>query len=494
MAMPRLSAEADGPASVPGTTPAPIRGVEGGAPVKTVGASGRPQASADWMFLPGLIAATLLALVVVGLGGQVSRSAQAGGMVAGAFLIGAVLRGNSQSRARQRAAAPPGLEERLSLACHSCTIPMVLTDVSGRIEWANPAFAALVGPGFEPAVGRDLSALESCPTDSDAGRASRWSILQAGDPWQGEVALAADDGPPGVLLEQFSPVRDHAGRVIHAVGLVQDVTVRRRMEAELRRAGEEQTRESDVLRAHLSAVNRDLEMFAYAVSHDLRAPLRAIDFFGRELVDQAKPGLDEESRGYMDRIFDARRRMAQIIDGMMNLFHLGRGELRRVDLDVTGLAEDAIGELRRGHPGRQVAVSVQRGMKTRGDLRLVQAAVASLLDNAWKFTARRQDARIEVGANDTPEGRVFFVRDNGAGFDMAYADRLFTAIRRLHTQDEFEGCGIGLVAVQRVIQRHHGRVWVEAAEGKGATFYFTLGPEGLGGGATPAPEPGGSGV
>lgn len=350
---------------------------------------------------------------------------------------------------------------------------MAVVDAAGRVVGANAAFGELTGRRVEAVLGRPWVEVAG----GGAGEEERvWGRVIGGEVWRDEIEAVRVDGTRYGVERVLSPVRSHGGGVTHVMAVLRDITVRRQMEDERRRHGERVAKDLEVARAGLAGVTRDLEMFAYAVSHDLRAPLRAIDFFGRELVDHAGSGLDEEARSYLDRIFAARRRMVQIIDGMMALFHIGRGELRWVDLDVTAMAEEVLAELRRTQPGRTVVAQVQPGLRARGDSRLVQAVLGSLLDNAWKFTGRKADARIEVGAREGEDGRVFYVRDNGAGFNMAYADRLFTTIRRLHTQEEYEGCGIGLVSVHRALQRHQGRIWVEASEGQGATFFFTLGP------------------
>jgi light-regulated signal transduction histidine kinase (bacteriophytochrome) len=226
--------------------------------------------------------------------------------------------------------------------------------------------------------------------------------------------------------------------------------------------------------AQLEAVTRDFELFSYAVSHDLRAPLRAIDFFGTELADQCAAALGPSGIAHLDKILTARRRMTQTIESLVHFFHLGRGELKPVDLDISRMAEEVLDERKRSEPGRTLEGVIQPGLRAWGDPRLVQAVLAELMGNAWKFTGKRLDARIEVGRMEAGGSEAFFVRDNGVGFSMNYAGKLFTTIRRMHTQEEFEGHGLGLIRVFRAIQRHSGRVWVEAAEGRGATFYFTL--------------------
>lgn len=234
--------------------------------------------------------------------------------------------------------------------------------------------------------------------------------------------------------------------------------------------------------AQLEAMTRDFELFSYAVSHDLRAPLRAIDFFGAELADQHGAALGPAALGHLEKILTARRRMAQTIESLVLFFHLGRGEMKPAELDLSRMATEILTELRRAEPERRVEWVIANGLRAWGDPRLIRAALTELLGNAWKFTGKRLDARIEVGRVETAGSTSFFVSDNGVGFAMSYAGKLFTTIRRLHSQEEFEGHGLGLISVYRAIQRHSGRVWVEAAEGRGATFHFSL-PERPGTGA-----------
>lgn len=380
--------------------------------------------------------------------------------------------------ARRQKARSRVLASRLSLlsqACAAAANGMLITDVEGTILWVNPAFTALTGYGEAEVLGRKPNLLKS-GRHPEAFYAGMWRSLLDGEIWHGELENRRRDGSIYLEEQTITPVRDAAGRVRHFIAIKQDVTARRRLETELDVRNRQSARELEARNHRLAAVTRDLEMFAYAVSHDLRAPLRAIDFFGHELIDVTRGTLEEAAQAHLDRILAARRRMAQMIDSLMALFHLGRGELRPAELDLSRLAETTAEELRKAHPGRAVEVTIQPGLKATGDARLVQSILVNLLGNAWKFTGRKPGATVEVGALDVDGVRAFFVRDNGVGFNMTYADRLFTAIRRLHTQDEFEGNGIGLVCVHRAVERHQGRVWVEAAEGRGATFYFTLAP------------------
>ena len=238
--------------------------------------------------------------------------------------------------------------------------------------------------------------------------------------------------------------------------------------AELERRVEARTRE-------LAAANRELEAFSYSVSHDLRAPLRAIDGFSKNLLAKYSDGLDERGRHFLERVRAGSQRMAELIDDLLGLARIGRQPLARRPVDLSQIAGRVAAELLARSPARRVAVEIEEGLSAEADPRLATVVLENLMGNAWKFTARSEPAQVRVGRRDGPEP-VFYVRDNGAGFDMAYADKLFGAFQRLHSEAEFEGTGIGLATVQRVVARHGGRVWAEGEPGRGATFYFTLEP------------------
>ena len=225
----------------------------------------------------------------------------------------------------------------------------------------------------------------------------------------------------------------------------------------------------------LEATNKELESFAYSVSHDLRAPLRGMDGFSQALQEDYAGKLDDEGKRYLQRIRAAAQRMGQLIDDMLKLSRTTRREMKIGKVDLSEMAENITAELQESDPGRKVESIIREGQVVRGDAQLLRVVMENLLGNAWKFTGKCPQARIEFGVQEEQGKPVFFVRDNGAGFDMAYADKLFMAFQRLHSMDAFSGTGVGLANVQRVIRRHGGRVWGESdGEGKGATFYFTL--------------------
>ena len=227
--------------------------------------------------------------------------------------------------------------------------------------------------------------------------------------------------------------------------------------------------------ADLEEANKELDAFSYTVSHDLRTPLSIIDGFSQALLENYAATLDARGRDYLQRICGATQRMADLIDALLGLSHVTRAELVWEVVDVSALARAIATDLQRGEPTRQAEFVIADGVVAHGDARLLGVVLENLFSNAWKFTARQPWARIEFGSLPQREGSlVFFVRDNGVGFDMAYADKLFRAFQRLHGRTEYPGTGVGLATVQRIIHRHGGRIWAEGAVGQGATFYFTL--------------------
>ena len=226
--------------------------------------------------------------------------------------------------------------------------------------------------------------------------------------------------------------------------------------------------------AALEATNRELEAFNYSVAHDLRAPLRGIDSFSQLLIERYSHRLDTEGLAYLNRVRASASRMSQLIDALLSLAQVGRSQLQQLDLDFSQLVQSVRNELAAANPDRNVPMIITPGMRAYADPRLLRIVVANLLENAWKFTARRQRPAVEVGPVQNTALPTYYVRDNGAGFDPAYASRLFGAFQRLHPDREFPGTGIGLAIVQRVIARHGGTVWADSRPDQGATFYFTL--------------------
>ena len=254
----------------------------------------------------------------------------------------------------------------------------------------------------------------------------------------------------------------------------QEIERRAQVEAEVRELNLELEQRVMERTAELTTVNKELEAFAYSVSHDLRAPLRSIDGFSRILMEEYVDVLDTTGQSHLRRVQAATHRMGQLIDDLLQLSRVTRKEMLGEWVNLSEIVQAVAADLRASQPGRQVAFEIAESLPVRGDARLLRLALENLIENAWKFTEKQVNAKIEFGTSEFDGELAYFVRDNGAGFDMQYANKLFKAFQRLHSVTEFEGTGVGLATVQRIIHRHGGRVWAEGVVGQGATFYFTL--------------------
>jgi two-component system, NtrC family, sensor kinase len=256
--------------------------------------------------------------------------------------------------------------------------------------------------------------------------------------------------------------------------LIREQLLRRELEAAEARAAQKIAEARAVLAEELEWKNKELETFSYSVAHDLRAPLRGIDGFSQALLEDYADKLDDKGKQYLDYVRESAQHMGQLIDDLLSLSRVTQGDFQREQVDLAAIVSGVAARLRTRHAERTVELIVADGLVATGDARLLTIALENLLGNAWKFTGKHADARIEVGASDIRGRRTYFVRDNGAGFDMTYASKLFGVFQRLHSVTEFEGTGIGLATVQRVVRRHGGRIWAESEVGCGATFFFTL--------------------
>jgi PAS domain S-box-containing protein len=347
-----------------------------------------------------------------------------------------------------------------------------LKDAAGRYLIVNQGNADFFGLSPAAVIGMTDDELME-PAHADACRASDAQALEQG----GLVVTTESQGDRLFETRKF-PVTLADGTV-GIGGYARDVTEQRRAEAEILRLAGDLERRVDQRTAQLAATNRELESFAYSISHDLRAPLRALDGFSEILLQDYGNALDETGRGHLGRIKGAANHMAGLMDGLLQLSRLNRDELDLQQVDLSALATAITAELRESEPERDVDVRIEPGVAATADPKLARAVIANLIGNAWKFTSGHEHALIEFGEEPAPRGRagaVFFVRDDGAGFDMRYAENLFGAFQRLHTPDQFEGTGIGLATVQRIVHRHGGSVWGEGEVEKGATFRFTFAP------------------
>lgn len=288
------------------------------------------------------------------------------------------------------------------------------------------------------------------------------------------IAVVGDEVCPNPFYEEPRAVLKGTTAEEDVERMIRWMRMERGKERAMREELERRVRERT---AELRAANEEMEAFAYSVSHDLRAPLRALDGFTGALLEDYGGGLDATAGDYLRRIGAASARMRELIDGILELSRLMRSSVRLEPVDLSELAAEIVRELRSGDPRRRVAFEIGSDLRTHGDRALLRAALGNLLENAWKFTSKVPDAHIAFGSRQENGQNVFFVRDDGAGFDPKYADKLFTPFQRLHRSDEFRGTGIGLATVHRAIRRHGGRIWAEGAEDEGATFYFTLDDE-----------------
>jgi PAS domain S-box-containing protein len=289
-----------------------------------------------------------------------------------------------------------------------------------------------------------------------------------------EYRIIRPDGSTRWIRDRAFPIRNSLGEVYRLTGIAADITEHRRAEEEVQKLNEELEQRVLQRTMQLEVANKELESFSYSVSHDLRAPLRSIDGFSKALLLGNADQLDDQGKHYLARVRAASQRMEQLIDDLLNLSRVSRGEMRRERVDLGRLARTVADDLKRLSPERGVNFLIDSDLTTEGDTQLLRIMLENLLHNAWKFTSKRQQAIIEFGATQIGDHRTFFVRDNGAGFDMAYADKLFAPFQRLHSQNEFDGTGIGLATVQRIIHRHGGDAWAEGAVDKGVTFYFRV--------------------
>jgi PAS domain S-box-containing protein len=393
-------------------------------------------------------------------------------------LLGVVLVFRDMSEARQRENAVRESEARYRAVVESALDCIVAMDRDGIVIEFNPAAEATFGYSREEALGRPLSEL-IVPPAVRAQHVAGLARLRA----TGEarilgrrlelVAMRSDGTELPVELTIAKASTEGAPELF--TGFIRDLTERREAEAARVRSTEleELNLELTELTVRLDDANRELESFSYAVSHDLRAPLRGLDGFSLALIEDYGDRLDERAHDYLHRIRSGAQRMGHIIDDLLRLARVARADFAMEQVDVSLLARAAASEIARAHD-RTVTLTVAPGIVARADARLLRLALDNLIDNAWKFTSRKADARVEVGSTVLDGEQVFFVKDNGAGFDMKHASRLFTPFQRIHRDTEFAGTGIGLATVARVVQRHGGRIWAEARPDEGATFFFTL--------------------
>lgn len=372
------------------------------------------------------------------------------------------------------------VNEKLRALLQSAPEAMVIVNQEGEIILVNSQAEQLFGYSAAELL---HSKIETLIPERDRGIHQNHRSDFFGDPRLRRMGAGLElyarrkDGTEFPVEISLSPLQTEEGLLVSSA--IRDVTERKKVDQALGDQRNQLARSN----AELTAKNKELEAFSYSVSHDLRAPLRGIDGFSQALLEDYSDRLDETGKQHLERVRAGAQRMATLIDDLLELSRITRTQIRRQPIDLSDMARSVANELSRQDPRRAVEFVIARGLQAEGDAALMRTVVENLLGNAWKFTSRRSQARIEFGRTQANGVSAFFVRDNGAGFDPALAGRLFGAFQRLHAEADFPGSGVGLASVQRAIYRHGGRVWAESAVNQGATFFFTLLTDATGGGS-----------
>jgi len=366
-------------------------------------------------------------------------------------------------------------EENLRITLNSIGDAVIATDINGRIKRMNPVAEYLTGYTLPQSLGHhldDIFHVVAEPTlhaiESPIGKVLREGALNISH--QNHAQLISKDGARRSIVSSTAPILDTEDQLRGAVVVFRDQTEERKAE-QLRRESELLRRENEVT----IAANNELEAFCYTVSHDLRAPLRAIDGFSKILQEEAA-NLPAETKGYLTRVSENSQKMGQLIDDLLAFSRLSRHAMNMQKVDISVLTKQTIDEFRNEIEERHVKVELRQLPECKGDPALLKQVLINLLSNAFKYSRSKTDPAIEIGSTTSNNGEenVYFIKDNGVGFDMKYSDKLFGVFQRLHKAEEFEGTGVGLAIAKRVIDRHGGKIWAEAETNRGATFYFTL--------------------
>jgi len=362
-------------------------------------------------------------------------------------------------------------EQSLRSLIEASLDPLVTISPDGKITDVNRATEEATGIARERLVGTDFA---DYFTEPEKARAGYQQVLARGQVRDYPLTVRHGSGRTIDVLYNASVYRNEAGELQGVFAAARDVTLRRRLEEEVRRHRDQLERLVQERTAELEAAYKELEGFSYSVSHDLRTPLRAIDGFSRVLLEEHREQLDEEGRRLLSVVRESTARMSRLIDEMLAFSRMGRVQMSVADVDMRTLARAVYEELAAAAPARDLRLEVGALPSARGDKVMLRQVLANLLDNAVKFSRSRTPAVIEVGGRTEGGRHLYYVKDNGVGFDMQYAGKLFGVFQRLHAPGEFEGTGIGLALVKRIVVRHGGSVWAEGCPGEGATFHFAL--------------------
>lgn len=341
--------------------------------------------------------------------------------------------------------------------------PIFMKDRNSRMLFANPATLQFIGKTAENVIGKTDEEFYENPEDGRRMMENDRKVIESGSGMVIEEVVSGPNGSKFYFLASKSPWYDEQGQIAGLVGVAHEITDRKKYEQALQLRTEE-----------LAAANKELESFSYSVSHDLRTPLRAIKGFSDILLEDYAEKFDDEGWDLLRRINRSSQRMAEIIDNMLRLARISREVIQRKAIDLKPVVTAIVNDLRRNNPERKVTITIDNQIPAFADEQLMNIALSNLIGNAWKYTGRTPDAQIDIGYMHKDGADTFYIRDNGAGFDMKLSHKLFEPFQRLHSDDKFPGTGIGLAIVRKIIQCHNGKIWAESEPGKGATFLFTL--------------------
>lgn len=358
---------------------------------------------------------------------------------------------------------------QLSRAVEASPCAVVITNSKGTIKYINPKFITLTGYSSEEAIGQNPRILKSDKMAASTYE-ELWSTITAGKEWHGQFLNRKKNGELYWESASISPIFNDQGGITHFVAVKEDITERKRAEERI----EELNTNLAARASELEAANQELEAFNYMVSHDLRKPLTNINCNCQVILELYRTQLDEQCTSCVSDIYDETLRMSQLIDTLLKFSRLNRTELLSQQVNLSDIASYVSSSLRIAEPQRRAVFHIAGGIVAQGDPKLLRVVLENLLGNAWKYAGKRDETIIEFGMTESGGGPAYFVRDNGIGFDTAHAEKLFLPFERAPDAKEFEGHGIGLTTVQRIIKRHGGSLWAEGKPGEGATFYFTL--------------------
>jgi len=358
---------------------------------------------------------------------------------------------------------------KLSRAVEESPNSVVITDLAGTIEYVNPKFSELTGYAPHEALGRNVRFIKSELTPPEVYR-DLWRTIRAGREWRGEILNRKRNGDPYWEVVSISPIHGTGGTITHYVAVKEDITERKRAETEIRELNAALTAKAQTL----ETANLDLEAFNSTVSHDMRNHINAISGFSQVLLKRRCAEQDDECRNYLEIILQHTEKMERLIGTLLRFSRISFQSVDRQRVDLSSLALEISLDLRLRQPDRPVSFEIAEGVWCTGDRDLLRIVLENLIGNAWKYSSRQDHAVIEFNCTSSDGETIFFVRDNGVGFDNEKSGQLFKTFSRLHGDRDFEGFGIGLATVQRVIEKHGGTVWAEGAPGEGATFFFSL--------------------